>query len=109
MQKLQDMEERRIDRIGVCMKTFADVDRQVLPIVGKCLDGMTTAAEAIDPKIVSSHNDKSANTHCHLGHITHSNRLSGPAHTGSVKALTKGTRPVVGWEDEWGWGGGVLK
>ncbi|XP_047425323.1 formin-binding protein 1 isoform X24 [Mugil cephalus] len=49
-QKLQDMEEKRIDRIGVCMKTFADVDRQVLPIVGKCLDGMTAAAECIDPK-----------------------------------------------------------
>ncbi|XP_034752191.1 formin-binding protein 1 isoform X10 [Etheostoma cragini] len=49
-QKLQDMEERRIDRIGVCMKTFADVDRQVLPIVGKCLEGMTKAAESIEPK-----------------------------------------------------------
>nr|XP_057921111.1 formin-binding protein 1 homolog isoform X12 [Doryrhamphus excisus] len=49
-QKLQDMEEKRIERIGVCMKTFADVDRQVLPIVGKCLDGMTTAAESIEPK-----------------------------------------------------------
>ncbi|XP_026212071.1 formin-binding protein 1 isoform X4 [Anabas testudineus] len=49
-QKLQDMEERRIERIGVCMKTFADVDRQVLPIVGKCLDGMTKGAESIDPK-----------------------------------------------------------
>ncbi|XP_008284632.1 formin-binding protein 1 isoform X2 [Stegastes partitus] len=49
-QKLQDMEERRIERIGVCMKTFADVDRQVLPIVGKCLDGMTKAAESIEPK-----------------------------------------------------------
>ncbi|XP_045922139.1 formin-binding protein 1 homolog isoform X15 [Micropterus dolomieu] len=49
-QKLQDMEERRIERLGVCMKTFADVDRQVLPIVGKCLDGMTTAAESIEPK-----------------------------------------------------------
>ncbi|XP_017286717.1 formin-binding protein 1 isoform X5 [Kryptolebias marmoratus] len=49
-QKLQDMEERRIERIGVCMKTFADVDRQVLPIVEKCLDGMITAAEAIEPK-----------------------------------------------------------
>ncbi|KAM6976225.1 formin-binding protein 1 isoform 2-T2 [Tautogolabrus adspersus] len=49
-QKLQEMEERRIERIGVCMKTFADVDRQVLPIVGKCLDGMTTAAESIEPK-----------------------------------------------------------
>uniref|UniRef100_A0A147B395 Formin-binding protein 1 n=1 Tax=Fundulus heteroclitus TaxID=8078 RepID=A0A147B395_FUNHE len=49
-QKLQDMEERRIERIGVCMKTFAEVDRQVLPIVGKCLDGMTLAAESIEPK-----------------------------------------------------------
>ncbi|XP_028272954.1 formin-binding protein 1 isoform X3 [Parambassis ranga] len=49
-QKLQDMEEKRIERIGVCMKTFADVDRQVLPIVGKCLDGMTKAAESIEPK-----------------------------------------------------------
>ncbi|KAM3599836.1 uncharacterized protein V6R79_012486 [Siganus canaliculatus] len=49
-QKLQDMEEKRIERIGVCMKTFAEVDRQVLPIVGKCLDGMTKSAESIEPK-----------------------------------------------------------
>ncbi|XP_072227553.1 formin-binding protein 1 isoform X5 [Leuresthes tenuis] len=49
-QKLQDMEEKRIERVGVCMKTFAEVDRQVLPIVGKCLDGMTKAAESIEPK-----------------------------------------------------------
>ncbi|XP_044031317.1 formin-binding protein 1 isoform X4 [Siniperca chuatsi] len=49
-QKLQDMEEKRIERLGVCMKIFAEVDRQVLPIVGKCLDGMTNAAESIDPK-----------------------------------------------------------
>uniref|UniRef100_A0A668ACY4 Formin binding protein 1 n=1 Tax=Myripristis murdjan TaxID=586833 RepID=A0A668ACY4_9TELE len=49
-QKLQEMEERRIERLGVCMKTFAEVDRQVLPIVGKCLDGMTKAAESIEPK-----------------------------------------------------------
>ncbi|XP_075312128.1 formin-binding protein 1 isoform X5 [Odontesthes bonariensis] len=49
-QKLQDMEEKRIERVGLCMKTFAEVDRQVLPIVGKCLDGMTKAAESIEPK-----------------------------------------------------------
>ncbi|XP_034457286.1 formin-binding protein 1 isoform X14 [Hippoglossus hippoglossus] len=49
-QKLQDMEEKRIERLGVCMKTFADVDRQVLPIVGKCLDGMTKSADSIEPK-----------------------------------------------------------
>ncbi|XP_056287796.1 formin-binding protein 1 isoform X2 [Pseudoliparis swirei] len=54
-QKLQDMEEKRIERLGVSMRTFADVDRQVLPIVGKCLDGMTKAAESIEPKTDSQH------------------------------------------------------
>ncbi|XP_023816750.1 formin-binding protein 1 isoform X20 [Oryzias latipes] len=53
-QNLQDMEEKRIERLGVCMKTFAEVDRQVLPIVGKCLDGMTSAAEGIEPKTDSN-------------------------------------------------------
>ncbi|XP_041706473.1 formin-binding protein 1 isoform X14 [Coregonus clupeaformis] len=49
-QKLQEMEERRIERVGMSMKTYAEVDREVLPIVGKCLDGMTKAAESIEPK-----------------------------------------------------------
>ncbi|XP_019366209.1 PREDICTED: formin-binding protein 1 isoform X13 [Gavialis gangeticus] len=47
-QKIQDMEERRIVRIGESMKTFAEIDRQVIPIIGKCLDGITKAAESID-------------------------------------------------------------
>ncbi|KAG7477253.1 hypothetical protein MATL_G00092160 [Megalops atlanticus] len=49
-QKIQEMEEKRIERVGQSMKTFAEVDRSVLPIVGKCLDGMTKAAESIEPK-----------------------------------------------------------
>ncbi|KAM6316312.1 formin-binding protein 1 isoform 4-T4 [Podargus strigoides] len=49
-QKIQEMEERRILRIGESMKTFADVDRQVIPIIGKCLDEITKAAESIDQK-----------------------------------------------------------
>ncbi|XP_058271064.1 formin-binding protein 1 isoform X8 [Hemibagrus wyckioides] len=49
-QKIQDMEERRIDRVGESMKTFAELDRQILPIVGKCLDGITKAAESIEAK-----------------------------------------------------------
>ncbi|KAL6470776.1 hypothetical protein MHYP_G00218950 [Metynnis hypsauchen] len=53
-QKIQDMEERRIERLGESMKTFAEVDRQILPIVGKCLDGMTKAAESIEPKTDSA-------------------------------------------------------
>ncbi|XP_074871896.1 formin-binding protein 1 isoform X5 [Carettochelys insculpta] len=49
-QKIQEMEERRIVKIGECMKTYAEVDRQVTPIIGKCLDGITKAAESIDQK-----------------------------------------------------------
>ncbi|XP_070614746.1 formin-binding protein 1 isoform X7 [Erythrolamprus reginae] len=49
-QKIQDMEERRIVRIGESMKTFAEVDRQVTPIIGKCLDEITKAVDSIDPK-----------------------------------------------------------
>ncbi|MBZ3888244.1 Formin-binding protein 1, partial [Sciurus carolinensis] len=49
-QKIQEMEERRIVRIGESMKTYAEVDRQVIPIIGKCLDGIVKAAEAIDQK-----------------------------------------------------------
>ncbi|XP_050010834.1 formin-binding protein 1 isoform X12 [Alexandromys fortis] len=49
-QKIQEMEERRIMRIGESMKTYAEVDRQVIPIIGKCLDGIVKAAESIDQK-----------------------------------------------------------
>ncbi|XP_038230167.1 formin-binding protein 1 isoform X12 [Dermochelys coriacea] len=49
-QKIQQMEEKRIVRIGECMKTYAEVDRQVIPIIVKCLDGITKAAESIDQK-----------------------------------------------------------
>ncbi|XP_045702403.1 formin-binding protein 1 isoform X17 [Phyllostomus hastatus] len=49
-QQIQEMEERRIVRLGESMKTYAEVDRQVTPIIGKCLDGIVKAAEAIDQK-----------------------------------------------------------
>ncbi|GAA6075865.1 formin-binding protein 1 isoform X1, partial [Tachysurus ichikawai] len=53
-QKIQDMEERRIERVGESMKTFAELDREILPIVGKCLDGITKAAESIEAKTDSA-------------------------------------------------------
>ncbi|XP_072286004.1 formin-binding protein 1 isoform X12 [Pyxicephalus adspersus] len=49
-QKLQDMEEKRIARLGESMKTYAEIDRQVIPIIGKCLDGITKSAESINEK-----------------------------------------------------------
>nr|XP_033816200.1 formin-binding protein 1 isoform X3 [Geotrypetes seraphini] len=47
-QKLQEMEEKRIVKLCESLKTYAEVDRQVIPIIGKCLDGITKAAESID-------------------------------------------------------------
>ncbi|XP_012824122.1 formin-binding protein 1 isoform X20 [Xenopus tropicalis] len=49
-QKLQDMEEKKIGRMGESLKTYADIDRQVVPIIGKCLDGITKSAESISEK-----------------------------------------------------------
>lgn len=57
LQKIQEMEERRIVRLGESMKTYAEVDRQVIPIIGKCLDGIVKAAECIDEKTVSMGGD----------------------------------------------------
>lgn len=54
LQKIQEMEERRIVRMGESMKTYAEADRQVVPIIGKCLDGIVKAAESIDQKNVSA-------------------------------------------------------
>uniref|UniRef100_A0A4W4H2P7 Formin binding protein 1a n=1 Tax=Electrophorus electricus TaxID=8005 RepID=A0A4W4H2P7_ELEEL len=51
-QRIQEMEERRIERVGESMRSYAEAERKVLPIVTKCLDGMTKAAESIEPKMV---------------------------------------------------------
>ncbi|XP_071209895.1 formin-binding protein 1-like isoform X5 [Salvelinus alpinus] len=48
-QKIQEMEEKKIEKVGESMKTYAEVNRKVLPIVSKCLDGMTNAAASIEP------------------------------------------------------------
>ncbi|XP_072537591.1 formin-binding protein 1a isoform X1 [Salminus brasiliensis] len=50
-QRIQEMEERRIERIGESMRCYSEVERKVLPIVSKCLDGMTKAAESVEPKM----------------------------------------------------------
>ncbi|XP_036381887.1 formin-binding protein 1-like [Megalops cyprinoides] len=49
-QRIQEMEECRIGRVADCMRAFAEVERRVLPILAKCLDGMTKAADSIQPK-----------------------------------------------------------
>ncbi|XP_064416755.1 cdc42-interacting protein 4 homolog [Latimeria chalumnae] len=48
--KLQDMDERRVKKLSEGYRAFADTERQVLPIIGKCLDGVTKAADNINEK-----------------------------------------------------------
>uniref|UniRef100_A0A8C2ABE0 Formin binding protein 1a n=1 Tax=Cyprinus carpio TaxID=7962 RepID=A0A8C2ABE0_CYPCA len=52
-QRIQEMEERRVGRVRESMRVYTEVERKVLPIVSKCLDGMTKAAESIEPKMDS--------------------------------------------------------
>lgn len=47
---LQTMDEKRIRRLADYMKNSAELHSKVLPIVQKCLDGMITASNAIDPE-----------------------------------------------------------
>uniref|UniRef100_A0A6Q2X4X7 Transducer of Cdc42-dependent actin assembly protein 1 n=1 Tax=Esox lucius TaxID=8010 RepID=A0A6Q2X4X7_ESOLU len=47
---LQDMDERRTVKLGETYRSFAEVERRVLPIISKCLEGMVTAAKAVDER-----------------------------------------------------------
>lgn len=53
LQNLQDMDERRTVKLGETYRSFADVERRVIPIISKCLEGMVTAAKAVDQRKVS--------------------------------------------------------
>uniref|UniRef100_A0A672FXL3 Formin binding protein 1a n=1 Tax=Salarias fasciatus TaxID=181472 RepID=A0A672FXL3_SALFA len=46
----QDMEERRIERVGDAMRASAEAERKVLPEAGRCLDAMMDAAQSIQPR-----------------------------------------------------------
>ncbi|KAM6962850.1 formin-binding protein 1-like [Aplochiton taeniatus] len=47
---LQDMDERRTVKLGETYRSFAEVERRVVPIIAKCLEGMVTAAKAVDQR-----------------------------------------------------------
>uniref|UniRef100_A0A671UXG7 Formin-binding protein 1-like n=1 Tax=Sparus aurata TaxID=8175 RepID=A0A671UXG7_SPAAU len=51
-QRIQDMEERRIERICEAMRSSAEAERKVLPVVSRCLDAMMASAEGIQPRMV---------------------------------------------------------
>uniref|UniRef100_A0A671QKH6 Cdc42-interacting protein 4 homolog n=1 Tax=Sinocyclocheilus anshuiensis TaxID=1608454 RepID=A0A671QKH6_9TELE len=45
---LQDMDERRIKKLAQGYILFADTERHVMPIIGKCLEGMTRAGTNVN-------------------------------------------------------------
>nr|XP_006811822.1 PREDICTED: formin-binding protein 1 homolog [Saccoglossus kowalevskii] len=46
--QLQELNNHRIDMLGEFYKIYADEHRTILPIIGKCLDGMTAAGNSVD-------------------------------------------------------------
>ncbi|TRY57183.1 hypothetical protein DNTS_003269 [Danionella cerebrum] len=47
---LQNMDERRTVKLGEMYRSFAEVERRVIPIISKCLEGMVTAAKNVDDR-----------------------------------------------------------
>lgn len=59
-QRIQSMDEQRIGKLGDYFKKFAESHSQVLPLIGKCLDGISEAGNAVSPtgdsgKVVERH------------------------------------------------------
>lgn len=48
------MDERRTVKLGETFRSFAEAERRVIPIVSKCLEGMVSAAKAVDERRVGS-------------------------------------------------------
>jgi hypothetical protein len=52
VQQLQEMEEKRVTKAQGVIMLSADIERQVMPIISKCIEGMTAAAAGINCKEV---------------------------------------------------------
>lgn len=47
------MDERRVRKLSQAYILFADTERQVMPIIGKCLEGIARAGTNVNEKNVS--------------------------------------------------------
>lgn len=52
-QRIQDMEEQRVQRLCEAMHLSVEAERKVLPVMSRCLDAMMDAAESVQPRTVS--------------------------------------------------------
>ncbi|XP_058509605.1 cdc42-interacting protein 4 homolog isoform X4 [Solea solea] len=48
--KLQDLDERRVRKLAQGYILFSDIEKHVMPIIGKCLEGMTKAGTNVNEK-----------------------------------------------------------
>ncbi|XP_037332849.1 cdc42-interacting protein 4 homolog isoform X4 [Pungitius pungitius] len=48
--KLQDLDERRVRKLAQGYILFSDTERHVMPIIGKCLEGITKAGTNVNDK-----------------------------------------------------------
>ncbi|XP_030645711.1 cdc42-interacting protein 4 homolog [Chanos chanos] len=48
--KLQDMDERRVGKLAQGYILFAETEKQVMPIIGKCLEGIVRAGTNVNEK-----------------------------------------------------------
>lgn len=53
LQKLQDMDERRVRKLAQGYILFSDTEKHVMPIIGKCLEGITKAGTNVNESNVS--------------------------------------------------------
>lgn len=51
-QKMQEMDEQRIRHLAKGYCQFSDVEKKVLPIISKCLEGIAAAGNKINEKRV---------------------------------------------------------
>ena len=64
MQNLQDLDEKRIKHLANFILKAITAERDVLPIVGQCLDGMEKFTREIDEKEVSLRSDSDCSIPC---------------------------------------------
>jgi len=48
------MDEKRINKVQKLIESLTDIERDTMPIMSKCIDGMAAAAHMIDCKQVRS-------------------------------------------------------
>lgn len=50
---MQDLDERRVRKLAQGYILFSDTEKHVMPIIGKCLEGITKAGTNVNERNVS--------------------------------------------------------